>query len=187
MHRMHRALGILTILALAIAMAACAAPGTGGGTSSDDPTSASTTGSAEANMPSASGAVPSDGASAAPGIASGDGERVSIDDLLADPSLFADREITVSENIDEVFVEGQAFLFSGTEVEGQLLVVVTPDAPIEKEIEVDRVVTATGMVVPLTAEDLEAAGVPLDDEIIAAVEGNAVLVATAISDPLAGS
>ena len=182
MHRMHRALGILTILALTIATAACAAPGTGEG-SSDDASS----GSAPANMPAASGAVPSDAADAGPGTGGLDGERVSIDDLLADPSLFADREITVSENVEEVFVDGQAFLFTGTEVEGQLLVVVTPDAPVEKEVEVDRVLTATGMVVPLTAQDLEAAGVPLDDEIIAAVEGNAVLVATAISDPLGGA
>lgn len=181
MHRMHRALGILTILALATVTAACAAPGIGEGSSHD-----ASSGSAAASMPLASGAVPSGAASASSEAGGADGERVSIDDLLADASLFADREIRVSENVEEVFVEGQAFLFTGTEVEGQLLVVVTPDAPVEKEIEVDRVVTATGMVVPLTAEDLEAAGVPIDDEIIAAVEGNAVLVATAISDPLAG-
>lgn len=181
MHRMHRALGILTTLALLTVTAACAAPGTGGGSSSNDP------GSAAASMPAASGDLSTDAASPTAGTSDADGERVSIDDLLTEPSLFADGEITVSENVDEVFVEDQAFLFTGTEVEGQLLVVVIPDAPIEKEIEVDRVVNATGMVVPLTAEDLEAAGVPVDDEIIEAVEGNAVLVATAISDPLAAS
>ena len=181
MHRMHRALGILTTLSLLTLTAACAAPGPGGGSSSNAP------GSAGANTPATSGDLSTDAASPTSGTGDADGERVSIDDLLTDPSLFADREITVSENVDEVFVEDQAFLFTGTEVEGQLLVVVTPDAPIEKDIEVDRVVNATGMVVPLTAEDLEAAGVPVDDEIIEAVEGNAVLVATAISDPLAAS
>ena len=70
------------------------------------------------------------------------------------------------------------FLFSGTEVEGQLLVVLTPDATIEKTVQANRVVNVTGSLVPFTAEDLEAAGagLSLDDDALAEFEGDIVLV-----------
>ncbi|MGH2380752.1 MAG: hypothetical protein ACRDG7_05975 [Candidatus Limnocylindria bacterium] len=186
---MRRALGILPMVAFALA--ACAAPNSGGGAGDNESQQqtmpAASHDMAASSMPSASGAPasapPSDDVTSSEASA-----RVAIDDVLTDPAAFADEEITISENIDAVFVDDLAFLFGGTEVDGQLLVVVTPDAPIDKEIEEDRVVTVTGSLVPFTAEDLEAAGagISIDDEMLAGFEGDLVLIATAISDPLAG-
>ncbi len=85
-------------------------------------------------------------------------------------------------------MEDVAFLFSGIEVEGQILVVLTPGATIEKDVQADRVLSVTGSLVPFTAEDLEAAGagLSLDDDALAEFEGDVALVATEVTDPLGG-
>ena len=168
-------------------MAACAAPGSGGNATDaeTDPSMATESHDMSTTVPSA------DDASASPASSGGeasDGARVAIDDVLADPAAFEGQEITLSENIDQVLLEDVAFVFSGTEVEGQVLVVLTPDAAIEKEVQTSRVVNVTGTLVPFTAEDLEAAGagLSLDDEALAEFEGDLVLVGTQVADPLGG-
>lgn len=173
---------------IALVLAACAAPGGGEATVSEAPSTAA------GSQDMAPSGAPSGGDASASPAASDDAEasdasdRVAIDDVLTDPAALEGQPITLSENVEEVFVEDLAFLFSGTEVEGQVLVVVTPDATIGKEIQADRVVTVTGTLVPFTAEDLEGAGagVGFDDEGLAAFEGDVVLVATEVADPLGG-
>lgn len=114
-------------------------------------------------------------------------QRESIDDVLADPAAYVDADITIMENIDQVYVPDSAFVFSGTEVQGQLLVVLSAGATVDKPIAADRVVSATGRVIPFTAERMAAAGLELtpDDERLSGFGGNAVLVVSHIGDPLA--
>jgi hypothetical protein len=185
MYPMRRVVGLLGTLALVAA--ACAAPGSSGSVA-DPETDPSMAGSHDmsASMAPSAGAASSSPA-ASDGEATGGG-RVSIDDVLTDPAAFEGQEITLSENVDQVFVEDVAFLFRGTEVEGQILVVLTPDASIEKDVQANRVVNVTGSLVPFTAEDLEAAGagLSLDDDALAEFEGDVVLVGTEVTDPLGG-
>jgi hypothetical protein len=168
--------------------AACAAPGTGGSAadSETEPSMATASHDMSASTPPSAGAASS--IPAASGGETSSGGRVAIDDVLTDPASFEGQEITLSENVDQVFVEDVAFLFSGTEVEGQILVVLTPDATIEKTVQANRVVNVTGSLVPFTAEDLEAAGagISLDDDALAEFEGDVVLVGTEVADPLGG-
>lgn len=168
MHHSRRPFGLAAIALLALT--ACAPAGTGVG---DAP--APSTGPAS---PIGSGAANPDDEVAA---------RESIDDVLADPEAYVDADITIMENIDEEFVEDRAFLFSGTEVQGQLLVVLEDGATIEKTVQPDRVVAVTGRIIPFTTERMEAAGLDLtvDDEAVSRYGGNAVLVATHVADPLA--
>ena len=165
MNRVHRIAALAA--AAAFALAACAPAG--GGSSGGPATSP--------------GSV---SASAAPSPSDEVASRVSIDDVLVDPAAFQDADVTIMENVDEVYVVDRAFRFSGTEVQGDLLVVVAPDATIDKEIQPDRVVTVTGRIVPFTDEAMQAAGIDLtaDDEAFAGYAGNAVLVAARVADPL---
>lgn len=168
MHDLRRPFALAAFAMLTLA--ACAPAGGGAG----DPADPST-------VPASP--LPTEGGNTADDVA----ERVSIDDVLADPAAFVDADLTVMENIDEVYVEDRAFLFSGTEVQGQLLVVLEDGAPIEKAVQPDRVVAVTGRIIPFTTERMEAAGLDLtvDDEVLARYGGNAVLVATRVADPLA--
>ncbi|MDQ4035166.1 MAG: hypothetical protein M3153_04475 [Chloroflexota bacterium] len=185
MFSMRRVVGL--VAALALTTAACAAPGSSGSVAdpATDPGMAPGHDMAGSMAPSAGEATSSPAASS--GEASDDG-RVSIDDVLTDPAAFEGHEVTLSENVDQVFVEDVAFLFSGIEVEGQILVVLTPGATIEKGVQADRVLSVTGSLVPFTAEDLEAAGagLSLDDDALAEFEGDVALVATEVTDPLGG-
>ena len=179
MNRLRRALGVLSILALALA--ACASQGTGGGATDE------ATGMAAGSHAMSSAAAPNaSGASTSPSAEASTEERVWIDDVLADPAAFEDQQITISENVDAVIADDAAFIFSGTEVEGQLLVVLTPETTVNEKPEVNRVITVTGTLVPFTAEELEAAGAPIsiDDEALSEFSGNAVLIATEVNDPL---
>lgn len=121
------------------------------------------------------------------GAAHPDARRVSIDEVLADPAAHVDEDITILENIDEEYVEDSAFVFSGTEVQGQLLVVLADGATVEKAVEPDRIVAVTGRIIPFTSERMEAAGLgmSIDDEALARYGGNAILVAARVADPLA--
>ena len=186
MNPIRRVVGVLATLTLVTA--ACAAPGSSGSVADPETDPSMATGSHDmsaSTAPSAGDASPSPAASN--GEASGGG-RVAIDDVLTDPASFEGQEITLSENVDQVFVEDVAFLFSGTEVEGQILVVLTTDAAIEKDVQANRVVNVTGSLVPFTAEDLEGAGagLSLDDDALAEFEGDIVLVGTEVADPLGG-
>jgi hypothetical protein len=185
MNRMRRALGIVPVVALVLA--ACAGQGTGSGATEDD--AAMPSGShamASSTGPAASEAATTPAASADESAAAAGDDRVAIDDVLADPAAFEDQEITISENVDEVFLDGAAFLFSGTEVEGQLLVVATPETTVNEQPEANRVITVTGTLVPFTAEDLEAAGaaIAIDDAALGDFSGNAALVAAETNNPL---
>jgi hypothetical protein len=163
MYPIRRVVGLLATLALVAA--ACAAPGSSGSVADPDAD------------PSMAGSHDMS-ASTAPSSA----------EASSSPAAFEGQEITLSENVDQVFVEDVAFVFSGTEVEGQILVVLTPDATIEKDVQANRVVNVTGSLVPFTAEDLEAAGagLSLDDDALAEFDGDVVLVGTVVTDPLGG-
>jgi hypothetical protein len=159
MNRLRRTLGVLPVAALLLA--ACAAPGPGGG----DPASP---------IPSAT-----DGGSAVPG-------RIDIGDLYADPAAFAGQEVRILGRVDTVLVEDAAFLTSPSGEENGLLVAIADDARVDKSPVARSVLWITGTVVPLTADDLAAAGalVSADDAAIADVSGEYALVATELGDPL---
>lgn len=170
MQWMRRAIGILPPLVLVLA--ACAAPGTGGGDTNGG------TGSLEP-MASGSPAASDDGAA---GIG-----RVDIGDVFADPSSFAGQELTVLGRVDAVLINGTAFLTSPSAEPDGLLVILADDATVEKDVAEKRVLWITGTVVPFTSEDLASAGasVSTDDASLADYTGEYVLVATQIGDPLA--
>lgn len=189
MHPMRRAPVILLILPiLALVLAACAPAGTGGGNESNDATTAPMSSepmSSEPMTPGASGSLDlaSDDPSDEIGEPTG---RVDIDDVLTDPASFAGGdEVTIAENVEEVLVEETAFVISGTMVEGNLLVVLTPDAEIEKEIQVDRVVDITGTIVAIDELESTDAAVSTDDPEVSGFDGEYAIVATVIGDPLA--
>jgi hypothetical protein len=85
-----------------------------------------------------------------------------------------------------VLVDGTAFLTSpsGTE-EGQFPVVVTADAPVDKEIAVGSMLWLEGSSVALTEEDLQAAGVDVSADQLGEFDGEFVFVADLVADPLA--
>lgn len=170
MHPMRRAAGSA---ALILVLAACAAPGTGGGgTSSDTPSmgEAATSGS-----PSTAPQTDGDGA-----------QRVDIGALTSDPGTFAGQEITVLARVDEVLVDGSAFVTSPSATEeGRLLVVVRPDGQVDKEPATGGMVLVDGTVVGFTPEDLQAAGIDLGREELGGFDGEFAFVADAVRDPLA--
>jgi hypothetical protein len=120
--------------------------------------------------------------------ATGEAQRVDIGVLSADPEAFAGRDITLLARVDEVLVDDLAFVTSpsGTE-EGRMLVVVAPDAPADKEMRPGAMFLLEGTVVAVTPEDLQAAGVDLDAEDLAAFDGQFAFVANAAGDPLGDS
>lgn len=177
MNRMHRAAGILPILMLALA--ACAAPGTGGGRTdtSAEPATSPTTESSTA--PSGSATVDADDASET------EIQRVDIGVLAEDPAAFEGQPVAVLARVDEILVDGLAFVTSpsGTE-EGRFPVVLTGDAQVDKEIQVGSVLWLEGMPVAFTAEDLEAAGVEISADELEGLEGEFAFVASSVGDPL---
>lgn len=160
-------------------VAACSGPGTGAG------------GSDGGSVPSGSDGAASPPASApasAEASASADGpQRVDIGVLAADPGAFAGQEITVLARVDEALVDGAIFLTSpsGT-AEDQLAVVVRPDAQIDKEPAPGTVLWVDGAVFGVSPEDLSEAGVDVSADDLGGFEGEHVVVADALRDPLAG-
>jgi hypothetical protein len=177
MQRMTRVAGVP---ALVLLLAACAGPGTGAGGStsaSQAPGSmtpgASVGASGMASMPAASGEAAAGG-------------RVDIGALTADPSTYEGQTVTVLARVDEVVLEDRAFLTSPSASEdGQIAVVIKPDAQVDKAPTAGSVVWVDGTVVGFTAEDLQAAGIDLSPEELGGFNGEFVLVANAIRDPLA--
>lgn len=178
MHRMHRAAGVL---ALVVALAACAAPGTGAGPT--DETKAS--GPAGSSAASEASAAASGSAPAA--ADTGADDRVDMGALAADPGAVTGEQVTVLARVDRVVVDGVAFLTSpsGTE-EDQLAVIVRPEAQLDKDIAEGRVVLVDGTVVGFTAEELQSAGVDIGVDELGDFDGEFAIVADAIRDPLAG-
>lgn len=175
MLRMRRAAGILSFVV--VLLAACAAPGTGAGGSESQPA-----GSGDVNT--SSSAAPS---GSAPAMAEeGSVGRVDIGVLAADPSAFEGQEIRVLARVDHVLVDGVAFLTSPSATdEGQLAVVIRPDAQVDKEIAEGGVVWVEGSVVGFSQEDLDGAGVDVSLDELGDFSGEFAIVADAIGDPLA--
>jgi hypothetical protein len=107
--------------------------------------------------------------------------------LAADPGTFVGQDVTVLARVDEVVIDGGAFLTSpsGT-ADGQIAVIVAPDATIDKEISSGGVVWVDGTVVGFTPDDLAAAGVELSADDLGGYDGAFAIIANAIRDPLAG-
>jgi hypothetical protein len=176
MHRTHRAAGVAV---LAVALAACAAPGTGGG-STEAPLSS--VGAMSSSPPSAN---PTASARADRGEL---GNRVDIGALAEDPSSFSGEEITVLARVDQVLVDGSVFLTSpSASEEGQMAVIVRPDAQVDKEIVEGSVAWVTGSVIGLTEDELQQAGVDVAPDELGTIGGDFAIVADAIRDPLAGN
>src|SRR3990170_2426543 len=170
MYRMHRAVGILPVLALVAA--ACAPAGMGGGTTNE-------TGASQGDT----SAIPAP--SAPPGSDAVDVPRVDIGVLAAEPAALEGQPVAVLARVDEVLVDGRAFLTSpSASEEGQFPVVVSGDATVGKEIATGAVVWLEGSVIALTAEDLEAAGVEVAVEELGGLDGEFVFVADTVADPL---
>lgn len=171
MNRMRRATGFLALIAL---LAACAAPGTGGGPT--EPAGTAAPASAHAS------AVPD----ASDGASSGTVTRVDIGTLAGDPSAFKGTYIKVLARVDRVLVDGAAFVTSPSATEeDQIPVIVMPDAQVEKDLAEGSVVWVEGTVIGLTEQELSDAGIdlPLDQ---LGFDGEWVIVADRIADPLAG-
>ena len=184
MHRMHRALGILPVLTLLLA--ACAASGTGGGGASFAPDSSSARESAAASASGAAETGASTGATASPADQGGGADRIDIGVLTGDPGAVAGTELRVLARVDEMVADGEAFYTSpsGTD-EGRFLVVLAEDARVDKEMVEGAVVWVDGTVVGGTGEELESAGAATT-EMPSDYEGDYVLIASALADPLAG-
>lgn len=163
MNHIRRTFGVLPVVALVLA--ACAAPGTGGGDT-------------QSPIPSAS--VTDDGTT--------DGvDRINIGDVYADPASFAGQTVRILGRVDSLLVEDAAFLTSPSGEEDGLLVVVSQDASVDKAPAERGVVWITGTVVPMTADDLATAGalVSADDPAVADVTGEYAIVASELGDPFA--
>jgi hypothetical protein len=169
---MQRTRRVAAIPALVILLAACAGPGTGAGG----------TGGATGS-PGASPTMASPGASGA--TSSG---RVDIGALAADPDSFEGQPLTVLARVDSVLIDGTAFLTSpsGSD-EGQFAVIIKPGATVDKEPTEGAVVWVDGTLVGLTAEHLADAGVDVTPEQLSGFDGEWVLLADAIRDPLGSS
>lgn len=163
MNHIRRSFGVLPVIALVLA--ACAAPGTGGGDS-------------QSPIPSAS--VADDGST-------DDIARVDIGDLYADPAPYAGETVRILGRVDSLLVEDAAFLTSPSGEQDGLLVVVSEDASVDKTPAERSVLWITGTVVPMTADDLATAGalVSVDDPALADVTAEYVIVASELGDPLA--
>ncbi len=168
MNGVHRAFGILP--ALVLALAACAAPGTGGGLSNETELAGS------ASAP----------ASAAPSIASTVSvQRVDIGALAGDPAMLEGERVAVLARVDEVLVDGLAFFTSpSASEEAQIPVVIGPEAQADKEIAVGSVVWLEGSVIGLTTDELAAAGVDISPDDLGGLEGDFVFLADTVADPL---
>ena len=172
MNRMRRAAGIITLTAL---LAACAAPGTGGGA-----TEPAGTGAADATSMNPSSSPASSGTAD-----SGTATRVDIGALSDDPSSFSGQPIKVLARVDQVLVDGVAFLTSpSASDEGQIAVLVRPDAQIDKEIVEGTVVWVEGTVVGLTEQELSDAGLDVTLDQLGDFDGEFAVVADSITDPL---
>ena len=178
MNRMQRAAGIITLTAL---LAACAAPGTGGGATEPAGSSAAGIGEAASSNPSMS---PAASANAEAGSAT----RVDIGALSDDPSSFNGQQIKVLARIDQVLVDGVAFLTSpSASDEGQIAVLVRPDAQVDKDIVEGGVVWVEGTVIGLTDQELSDAGLDFSLDQLGDFNGDFAIVADAIGDPLASA
>jgi hypothetical protein len=175
MHRMHRAAGLLPVIAL---LAACAAPGTGTGGAGSD---------ASSSIPAVESTAPgTTDPSGSPSEASAT-TRVDIGVLGADPSSFMGEEITVLARVDRVLVDGLAFLTSPSATEeNQMAVVVRPDAQVDKEIAEGSMVWVDGTVIGVSEDELAQAGVDVSLDELGEFSGEFAMVADAIRDPLAG-
>ena len=170
MYRMHRAVGILPVLALVAA--ACAPAGMGGGTTNE-------TGAPEGNT------SPIAAPSASIGSEADRAQRVDIGVVAAEPAALEGQPIAVLARVDDVLVDGRAFLTSpSASQEGQFPVVVSGDATVGKEIATGAVLWVEGSIVALTAEDLEAAGAEISAEELGGLDGEFVFVADTVADPL---
>jgi hypothetical protein len=169
MHRMRGAAGAVAIVTL---LAACAGVGTGAGSSAS---------------PAGTGAAPSGSAPASGEAATAD-HRVDIGTLGGDPASFQGQEVKVLARIDKILVDGVAFLTSpSASEEGQLAVIVRPDAQVDKDIQEGRTVWVEGTVVGFTADELESAGVDVSPDQLGDFQGEFVIVADRIGDPLAST
>jgi hypothetical protein len=176
MNRMRRAAGTLALSAL---LAACAAPGTGGGAAASGTEAESAT---SAN-PSMSVAASDDSATSTATTT-----RVDVGALSDDPSAFTGEQIKVLARVDQVLVDGVAFLTSpSASDEGQIAVLVRPDAQVDKEIVEGSVVWVEGTVVGLTDQELSDAGLDISLDELGDFDGQFAIVADAISDPLASN
>ena len=172
MNRMRRAAGILALTAL---LAACAAPGTGGGATASGIGTDGMTSTNPSVSPAASGGTIDDTTT-----------RVDIGVLSDDPSAFSGEPIKVLARVDQVLVEGLVFLTSpSASDEGQIPVLVRPDAQVDKEIAEAGVVWVEGTVVGLTDQELADAGLDVSLDQLGEFDGEFAIVADAISDPLA--
>ena len=175
MNRMRRAAGIVTLTAL---LAACAAPGTGGGATEPAGTGAADAASMNpSSSPEASGAAET-----------GTATRVDIGALSSDPASFTGQSIKVLARVDQVLVDGVAFLTSpSASDEDQIAVLIRPDAQVDKEIVEGTVVWVEGTVVGLTEQELSDAGLDVTLDQLGDVDGEFAIVADSISDPLASN
>ena len=172
MNRMRRAAGILALTAL---LAACAAPGTGGGATASGTGADGMTSTNPSVSPAASGGATDDTTT-----------RVDIGVLSDDPSAFSGEPIKVLARVDQVLVEGLVFLTSpSASDEGQTPVLVRPDAQVDKEISEGAVVWVEGTVIGLTEQELADAGLDVSLDQLGEFDGEFAVVADAISDPLA--
>ena len=88
--------------------------------------------------------------------------------------------------VDQVLVDGVAFLTSpSASDEGQIAVVVRPDAQIDKEIVEGTVMWVEGTVVGLTEQELSDAGLDVTLDQLGDFDGEFAVVADSITDPLA--
>ena len=176
MHRMRRAAGIITLMAF---LAACAAPGTGGGgaAASASGTAPDLASANSSNSPAASGGTDTSGTS-----------RVDIGVLSDDPSAFSGQQIKVLARVDQVLVDGLAFVTSpSASDEGQIVVLIRPDAQLDKDIAEGNVVWVEGTVIGLTDQELSDAGLDVTPDQLGDFDGEFAFVADAITDPLAAS
>jgi len=166
MDHIRRTLGVIPVVALLLA--ACAAPGSGGGDAASPSPSAPASASASDDVADA--------------VA-----RVDIGDLYADPAAFEGQQVRILGRVDSVLVDDAAFLTSPNGEADGLLVVAAQDATVDKSPAARSVLWITGTVVPLTADDLAAAGavVAADDAALADVAGDYAIVASELKDPLA--
>ena len=141
MHWMHRALGFLPVLTLALA--ACAAPETGEGGRSGSPAVSSAPGSTAPSSEVETDASPE--ASAIPAGEAGAAERIDIGVLTDDPGTVSGSQIRVLARVDEVVEDGDAFYTSpaGT-AEGRLLVVLAEVPESTRRWPKDRCSGSTG-------------------------------------------
>lgn len=171
---MHRMTRVATLMALVLLLAACTGSGVGLG-GSPAPSTAASSGDASA-MPSATADAGEDSP-----------DRVDMSTLAADPGSYLGQEIRVLARIDEVVSDGGAFLTSpsGT-ADGQLAVIIMPDATVGAEIAQRDVVWVEGTVVGVSAEDLHDAGVDLTPADLGGYTGEYAIIASDISDPFGG-